>query len=299
MSGIGGGNSRKAEIRGYSNADGRDPSVTVDTVSAGYLHTLGIRLEKGREFTRADTKDSAPVMMVNQRFAETYLQGQEPVGAQVRIDQTWRTIVGVHRNYVYRFPTSDAEPAVLLPLDQDYAADAILVLRTRSDPAAAAGALRRTLHDMDAGLTVSRLMTMEANVGFMLSDTLVSTAVLSAFGTLASILAAVGLFGVLSAYVNQRRREFAVRAAVGATPGDLRRQVLAESTRLTLAGAVLGLLLSLVLARILATQLVDMKADYHVFLWAGLGTAVAAILSSIVPTRRASRMDPASALRCE
>jgi ABC-type antimicrobial peptide transport system permease subunit len=152
---------------------------------------------------------------------------------------------------------------------------------------------------MDAGLTVSRLMTMEANVGFMFSDTLVSTAVLSAFGALASILAAVGLYGVLSAYVNQRRREFAVRSAVGATPGDLRRQVLAESTRLTLTGAVLGLLLSLVLARLLATQLVDMKADYQVFLWAGLGTAVAAILSSIVPTRRASRMDPASALRCE
>ncbi len=299
MSGFGGGNFRPLEVRGVPVESGKHLSVTVDTVSAGYLHTLGIPLEKGREFEWSDDSRSAPVILVNHAFAERYLAKQEPVGAQVKIGDTWRTIVGVHRDYLYRHPGESPDPAVFLPLLQDYAPDLNIVVRTRMEPSFAAAPLRQVLRQADPNIPVFRVMTEDAILGYRFSDAAISTAVLAVFGAFACILAAIGLYGVLAAFVSQRSREFGVRTAMGATPNDLRGLVLGQSTRLTLIGLSIGILLSIGVSRLLESQLYGMKPDHLVYLWAALGTGLTALLSTIHPVRRAARLDPMTALRCE
>jgi macrolide transport system ATP-binding/permease protein len=298
LSGFGGGNFRPLDVPGYAVEAGHHLSVTVDTVSAGYLRTLGIPLEKGREFEWSDDSRSAPVVLVNHAFAERYLPKQEPVGAQVKIGETWRRIVGVHRDYLYRQPGA-ADPAVFLPVLQDYAPDLNIVVRTKIEPSFAAAPLRQVLRQADPNIPVFRIMTEDAILGYRFSDAAISTAVLSVFGTFACILAAIGLYGVLATFVNQRSREFGVRTAMGATPNDLRRLVLGQSTRLTLIGLAIGIVLSIGVSRLLESQLYGMKPDHFIYLWAALGIGVVAVLSTVYPVRRVARLDPMTALRCE
>jgi ABC-type lipoprotein release transport system permease subunit len=239
------------------------------------------------------------VALVNHAFAERYLPKQEPVGAQVKIGETWRRIVGVHRDYLYRHPGEAPDPAVFLPVLQDYSPELNVVVRTRTEPAFAAAPLRQILHQADPNIPVFRVMTEDAILGYRFSDAAISTAVLSVFGTFACILAAIGLYGVLATFVNQRSREFGVRTAMGATPNDLRRLVLTQSTRLTLIGLGVGMLISIAVARLLQSQLYGMKPDHLFYFWAALGIGVTALLSTIHPVRRAARLDPMTALRCE
>ncbi len=301
MSGSGGGNRRKTEVQGYAAPDGKPIAVVVDTITPGFLRTVGIPLAAGREFEWSDEKTAAPVMIVNQAFAGLYLKGRESLGAAVRVDGTWRTIVGVHRDYYYRTPIPPPQgPAVFLPMTQDYNTHAIIAVRTKTDPSLVAVPLRQVIQGFDANLPVTAMMTMEENVGYQFMDTKIMTGTLILFGAIASILAAIGLYGVLATFVNQRRREFGVRTALGATPGDLRSMVLFQSTRLTLIGVAGGLLLSIACAQLLQSMLEGLSTSNPAIYAAGaLGVAIMAAVSTLVPSRTAARMDPMVALRYE
>jgi predicted permease len=300
MSGSGGGNRRAVEVRGYASQDGKPLSVTVDRITPGYLRTLGIPMVKGREFEWSDEKTTMPVLLVNQKFVDEYLKGRDPVGAAVRVGGEWRTVVGVHRNYIYRSPNQPPGPTIFLPFAQDYSAGAIVVVRTKSDPSLVAIPLRQVVLGFDRNIPVSGMMTMEQNVGYRFAETRVTTGVLTVFGLLALTLAAIGLYGVLATFVNQRRREFGVRSALGATPGELRSLVFMESARLTLIGLGLGLLLSIAFAQVLRSMLEGLNSFHPLVYAAGaLGVAMMAIVSTLVPSRSAARMDPMIALRSE
>jgi len=274
--------------------------VVVDTVTPGFLKTLGISLVKGREFDWSDDKTAAPVLMVNEAFVHDYLKGRDPIGAGIRMGGTWRTIVGVHRNYIYRHPYAPQRPAVFLPLAQDYNARAIVVARTRTDPSLAAVPFRQVLQGFDRHLPVARIMTMEENVGNQFVEARIATGTLIVFGIIASTLAAIGFYGVLNAFVKQRRREFGVRSALGAAPGDLRRLVISRSARLVLMGVGLGLLLSIGFARVLRSALAGLTAfDPLVYAGGSLFVAIIAVLATFVPSRAAGRTDPIVALRHE
>ena len=301
MSGSGGGNRRKMEVQGYAAPDGKPLAVVVDTITPGFLRTVGIPLEAGREFEWSDEKTAVPVMIVNQAFAGLYLKGRESLGAAVRVDGTWRTIVGVHRDYYYRTPIPPPQgPAAFLPMTQDYSTHAIVVVRTKTDPSLVAVPLRQMIQGFDANLPVTAMMTMEENVGYQFIDTKIVTGTLILFAAVASILAAIGLYGVLATFVNQRRREFGIRTALGATPGDLRRMVLFQSSRLALIGVAGGLLLSIACAQLLRSALEGLSTSNPAIYAAGaLGVAIMATLSTLVPSRTAARMDPIVALRYE
>ena len=300
MSGSGGGNRRAAEVQGYAPPDAKPLSVVVDAVSPGFLRTLGIPLVRGREFEWTDDSTAAPVLMVNEKFVDEYLKGRDPIGVAVRIGKDWRTIAGVHRNYVYRHPSSPVRPTVFLPLAQDYDAHAIIVVRAKTDPWLMAGPLRQMIRDFDHNLPVTRVVTMEQNVAQQFVETKIATGTLLIFGIIASTLAAIGLYGVLATFVNQRRREFGVRTALGATAGELRRLVLFRSVRLTLIGLAIGLMLSMAFAQLLQSSL-EGAGGFSLFIYAiaVLGIAIIAGVSTYIPARSASRLDPMTALRYE
>jgi predicted permease len=301
MSGSGGGNRREMKVQDYAAPDGKPLAVVTDTITPGFLRTVGIPLEAGREFEWSDEKTAAPVMIVNQAFAGVYLKGREPLGAAVRVDGTWRTIVGVHHDYYYRTPIPPPQgPAAFLPMTQDYSTHAIVAVRTKTDPSLVAVPLRQMIQGFDTNLPVTAMMTMEENVGYQFIDTKIVTGTLILFSAIASILAAIGLYGVLATFVNQRRREFGVRTALGATPGDLRSMVLFQSTRLALIGVAGGLVLSIACVQLLRSALEDFSTSNPAIYAAGaLGVAIMAALSTLVPSRTAARMDPIVALRYE
>jgi predicted permease len=300
MSGSGGGNSRRGDVRGYAAPDGKPLSIVVDTISPGYLKTLSIPLVEGREFARSDVQNSAPVLIVNQQFVSEYLKGRDPLGVQVRIGDVWRSIVGVHRNYIYRDPTQSQSPAVLLPLTQDYNTSAILVLRTKGDPTRIVPQVRREIVTFDRNIPVGGFMTMDENVGARFASDEMGTAALTIFAVFAGALAAIGIYAVLAAYVNQRRREFGIRVALGALPADVRRRVLLESGRLAIIGGGIGLLLSMALGKLLATSVVALSPfDPRLYMATALGMAAIVLVSTLGPARKASRLDPLAALRSE
>jgi predicted permease len=300
MSGSGGGNSRRGEVRGYLPPDGKPLRIVVDTIGPGYLKTLGIPLLEGREFARSDARNSAPVLIVNQQFVSEYLPRREALGAQVRIGDVWRTIVGVHRNYVYRDPTWSPSPAVLLPMAQDYNAGAILVVRTKAEPAAMAPAVRRQILAFDRTIPIGGFVTMEENVGTRFASDEIGTAALTIFAVFAGTLAAIGIYAVLAAYVQQRRHEFGIRIALGALPGDVRQRVLLESGRLAPIGGGIGLMLSAALGKLIASSVVALR-PFDPWLYLAATAAIAAIvaLATFAPARNASRMDALAALRTE
>jgi len=173
-------------------------------------------------------------------------------------------------------------------------------VRTKTDPSLVAVPLRQVIQGFDANLPVTAMMTMEANVGYQFIDTKIMTGTLILFGAISVILAAIGLYGVLATFVNQRRREFGVRTALGATPGDLRSMVLFQSTRLTLIGVAGGLLLSIACAQLLQSAIEGLSiSNPAIYLAGALGVAIMATLSTLVPSRTAARMDPIVALRYE
>ncbi|MGA8027477.1 MAG: FtsX-like permease family protein [Bryobacteraceae bacterium] len=300
MNGSGGGNRRKIEVRGYSAPPDNPLSIIVDTVSPGYLKTLGIPIAKGREFEWSDTQTAMPVLIVNQKFVDEYLKGRDPIGAKVRIDGSWRSIVGVHRNYVYRDPAQPTRPTIFLPVTQDYNTDAIVVIRSKADPSPLLSLLRRVIGEFDHNIPIAHVMTMEENVGYHFVEAKVGTAALILFAVVACILAGIGTYGVLAGFVNHRRREFGIRIALGAMPSDVRTKVLMESALMALIGSVIGLLLSVGLGELLKSELFTVRPlDPRLYAAAALAMGVTVMLSTLAPAWTASRMDSNAALRSE
>lgn len=300
MSMGGGGNGRAFEVPGYSDPASRPRSVVVDAVSPGYLSVMGIGLVSGRDFGATDSADGAQVMLVNQAFARRFFAGREAVGASVKIGSTWRTIVGVHKDYVYRHPQTPVKPSVLLPLAQDPQARVILVARAAQSEAVAAAALRQGLREYDSLMPVMQLQSMNQHLRDRFAADRIATGALVFFGALASLLACIGLYGVLKTYVGQRWKEFGIRAGLGATPWELRRMVLARSWRLCGIGVALGLGLGAGFGKMIESSLAGVKGtDPLALALAAVLVLAASVISSLGPSRRAASVDPVAALRSE
>jgi predicted permease len=295
MNGSGGGNSRPVEVQGFVPADGKPLSITADFVSPGYLRTMGIPLAAGREF---EWNEAAPPVLVNQAFVDQYLKGRDPVGASVKVGPTWRTVTGVYRNYVYRHPFWAKAPEIFLPLTNE--SSAVAVVRAKNDTSAATLALREAIREFDRGLPVTSMMTMNESIGVFFTSSRVVAGALALFSGVALLLAGVGLYGVLAAFVNQRRRELGIRTALGATPGQLRRMVGWQTLRLTVAGLAVGAGLGYLLTRAMVSEFLGMKsAGLGVFAAGFIGFALLALAAAAIPARRVSRLDPLAALRYE
>lgn len=285
-------------VDGYQAAPDEQPSVEYDEVGPGYFATLGIPLISGREFTRADDETAPAVAVVNQAMVAKYWRGENPVGKRLQVKDRWMRVVGVAQNANYRNFLETPQPFFYVPLRQNFSSIAGLHVRTHQDPATMAAALAHEVHALDSNLAVYPTITMREQVDRSTSNQRIAVTLLGVFGTLALLLAAVGLYGVMSYAVSQSKRELGLRMALGASPSSLLRLVMSKSLLLTSGGVILGAVAALGLTRLLGGLLykVSPRAP-RTFALALAVMTIATVAATLLPAWRAARIDPVRALR--
>jgi predicted permease len=285
-------------VDGYDPPPDQQPTADYNEIGPAFLATMGIPLVSGREFARADNETAPPVAVVDETMAAQFWRGADPVGRRVRVKDRWLQIVGVARNARYRNLLETPRPFFYVPLRQNFSATTALQIRTAQGPAALGPALVREIRALDANVAPSELITMREQVERTTAAQRISLTILVAFGGLAVVLAAIGLYGVMASTVSQGSRELALRMALGASASDLVRLVLGKGLALTAGGILLGLLGALQATRMLGYLLYRVSPrDPIAFGSAFLVVAVASFVACFVPAWRATRTDPLRALR--
>ena len=278
-------------------------SLPVRSVTPGYFKILRMPIAEGRDFRDSDTRDAPNVTIVNRALAERYFPGSSPLGKKV-----WRfgrqqppsEIVGVVANSRTGDLTKPPEPEIYLSLWQAGAFSKDLLVRTASDPRAVIADVQRVLRDVDATVAVENVKTLDQVRADSVATRTFATQLLVGFSIVASILTLVGVYGVLSLSVASRRREIAVRSAIGAQGYDIRKLVFTDAFRLIAGGVVAGIIVAILLSRALATFLFGVEStDPTTLISVGLLFAAVALLACWVPTQRAAQIDPLEALRSE
>jgi len=284
---------------------GEGTAATIRTVMPGYFRTVGIPLERGRDFTAADDTPESPYrFIVNQAFVEKYMAGQEPLGQQISIDMEDKNpfgeIIGVVGNV--KEGALDHAPAPTVYYIHAHLAytGMVFVLRAKVDPSSLAGAVRRVIHDIDPVLPVAQMRTMETIVRETFARQTFSALLLGGFSLVSLLLAAVGIYGVLAYSVTERTREIGVRVALGADPGRILALVLGSGMRVVLLGALVGIGGAMALTGLLKSLLFGVQAhDAATFAVVPVVLIAVALLAAYLPARRASRLAPMDALRAE
>jgi predicted permease len=297
----GGGNTRTLSVPGYDPGAREDMNIVTDSVGPAWLRTLGIGLVEGRDFTPEDRDGSQPVVIVNAATVKRYFPGRPAIGASLKIGDTMRVVVGVARDITYRnVAEGSPDPAVYLPILQDYESSAAIVLRTRGNPRAVWPALRDAVGAIDPALALSGVESLREHIATSYFTQRTPAAVLSVFGALAMILAAIGLYALMAFSMARRTREIGIRLALGAPPSSVVGLVFRQGMKLSAIGIGVGLAASVGVVQLLKSLLYGVD-PYDVPTFAGTLVVLlaAASLASFLPARRATRVDPLVALRDE
>jgi predicted permease len=297
----GGGNSRTLSVPGYDPGPREDMSIVADSVGPAYLHTMGIDLLEGRDFTTEDREDSEPVVIVNAAAVKRFFPGGSALGRNLKIGSTMRTVVGVARDITYRnLMEGRPEPAVYLPILQDYSSGAVIILRTAGDPHAAWPGLRNAVGAIDPALALSTVESLREHIATSYFMQRTPALVLSVFGTMSMVLAAIGLYALMAYSMARRTREIGIRLALGAPPRSVLGLVFRQGMTLSAVGIGAGLAASAAVVQLLKTMLYAVNPfDLPTFAATLLVLLAAAALASFLPARRATRVDPLVALRYE
>src|SRR5262245_42450797 len=295
------------QIAPEEKAGDKDSFMTAHAnyVTPEYLTTVGGAVLRGRDFTQFDSETSAKVAIVNATMAERLWPGQDALGRRFKwgADSDFWQVVGVARNAKYVMLGEEPRPFFYAPLAQRHASPVTLQLWTGGDPAALTPAVRDILRQLDADLPIYNVRTMEEHLNdsaFAAMPLRFGALLAGAQGLLGLLLAAMGIYGVVSYVVSQRTREIGVRMALGARRFDILRLVVRDGFRLTLIGLAIGLLVSLGLTAILTKVLYGLTpAATPVFVAVIALLAAVAMLACYLPARRATKVDPMAALRCE
>jgi putative ABC transport system permease protein len=289
-------------VRGTTVTPGSEPSANYRVVAPGYFETLGIPLRRGRTFTDRDAPGAPLVAVVDEAFARRYFPGKDPIGQAIDIGNGtdgFCEVVGVVGNVRYGGLDFTANPTMYVPFRQDVFSTMWIVARTDGDPTAIAPVVRALVRDLDRNLPAYSISTLAEVVSTSLGQRRFSVLLLSLFAAIALLLAAVGLYGVISYSVSQRTKEIGVRLAMGAPRSRLLGMVIGQGMKLVVAGVIVGLAGALALARLLATLLFEVTPfDPPSYASTVIALVAVAALACYVPARRAMRVDPISALRC-
>jgi predicted permease len=295
-------------VEGHQAKDGEDMQAFMNAVSPGYFETMKIPVLEGRDFRESDAAElgdtvSPSVVIVNRAFAEHYFPGRSAIGKRVGFGGGPGTklkmeIVGVVANALYEGPREGVHRQAFIPAWGK--SSAVFYLRTQVASSSVYGTVRNEVRQLDSGIPVYSLKTVEAQLDeTLLSDRLV--AMLSAgFGALATLLASIGLYGVMAFVVARRTKELGIRLALGAQPGLMIWMVMREVLLLLAIGLAVGIPSAMALGQYVAAQLYGIKAsDPAIAGWTVVLLTVVSAAAGLIPAQRASRIDPILALRAE
>jgi putative ABC transport system permease protein len=282
---------------------GQAPTTRYTSVTSGYLRTMDIRLTSGRGISDQDSADTQRVAVINETLARRYFAGEDPIGQNIRVGRgsaNVLTVVGVVKDVKFVELIDPPENQVYLAMKQSPVRYGTVVARTTGEIAPVAAAIRSSIRSVDAGVPVSRILTIDRLISEEVAPWRILTQIMGFFAVLAMVLAALGIYGVMSYAVSTRTREIGVRMALGARSADVLKMVIGQGFTIVLVGLSLGLVGSIAMTRLMKNILFSVSpGDPATFVSvAALLTAVA-LAACWIPARKASRVDPMMALRYE
>ena len=291
-------------VEGQPTAADQRPTGLLRAVTPGYFRTMGIPLDAGRDFALSDGRDGAPAAIVNRALARRYWRDASPIGRKIFLEQIHdgltASVVGVVGDVTPERLGSEDWPTIYLPYAQWPAAAMVVVARTAGPPMWLASTAAREIHSLAREQAVSEVRTMDAVLDRAVADSRFNAVVLCLFAAIAFVLAAVGIYGVISYGVTERTSELGIRMALGARREDVLKLVLGEGARLAVYGIGLGLAAAWLLTRLMASMLYGVEArDFYTFAAIAFLLGAVALAASYIPSRRAMALDPVSALRHE
>jgi predicted permease len=278
-------------------------TIMTNVISAGYFRAMDIPIVDGRDFDDRDHAKAQRVVVINQEMAQMLWPGESAVGKRILIGAESRDpiqVVGVVKTGKYRNLAEDPKPYFYYPMTQRRPGTMQLVMRSNLDPRGLAGAIRKEVQNIDRSVPVSSVKTMTEHLTYALWAPNMAASLSLAFGVLAIVLSAIGLYSVMAYVVSQRTREVGIRMALGANRADVLKMITVQGMRLAVIGVVIGLVLSLGLARALSSLLIGVSGyDVTTFVIVSVLLVLVAFIACYLPARRATRIDPLVALRYE
>jgi putative ABC transport system permease protein len=297
------------QVDGYVPPPGTGAKGDWEIATDGYFEAMGEHLVRGRTITAADRSDTQLVALINETMAKQYWSGRDPVGGRFKIgsaERPWVTVVGIVGDVRHNGLTGVTKEKFYVPHTQWHVSvgspirGMTLVVKASGDPLSLVGSVRREIRRLDAALPIADVRTMDDIVAANLSTPAFTGALLASFAAIAVVLSAIGIYGVLSFLVSRRTREIGIRIAMGAGRTQVVRLVLGRALTLILSGLAIGVTGALLGARVIRHLLHDVTpADPASFLTAAALLVAVAVVASLVPTLRATRVDPQAALRVE
>ena len=290
---------------------GESPVAIYRIVMPGYFEAMRLPLRRGRAISEHDDRRGPAIVVINERVARAYWPGENPIGKRIRLtdEKTWLTVVGVAADAKQSEWAAAPMPEIYLAALQskDYLNDAgahmayiTLVLRSAGDPGDLAAAVKQTVWSFDRNLPISEVSTMERVVANANAQPRFEMFLLGVFASIALVLAAVGIYGVINYSVSRRKREIGIRMSLGATRASVIRMVMRQGIVQALTGAAFGVAGALLLSNLMARMLYGVKpTDLPTFAAVAVVLIAAALLASWIPARKAAQIEPTEALRSE
>jgi predicted permease len=289
------------EVQGYAPGNSEDMNVHRALVPPGYFSLMRIPLLEGRDFSERDEAGAEPVVVVNETFARRFFDGRDPIGRKMRREGRWATVVGLVKDSKYHSPTEAPLPFFYMPFRQFFAPglNFTVFLKTVGDPRAAVETLRKEALALNQDAVFHSKLLSEATMAALYPQK-VAASLLSVVGVVSLLLAAIGLYSVMSYAVSQRTHEVGIRMALGARRGDVLSLMVRQGLTLTLPGLLAGVGAALAATRFVSGMLVRVStADPLTYTSAAAFLALVSLLACYLPALRATRVDPMSALRCQ
>ena len=274
-----------------------------NVVTPDYFRAGGISLLEGRPFSEQDNATSPRVVVVNQKFVDRYVHGEDVIGKQVRLEVSgapteWSQVVGVVNNVKTYSESVEEAPGVYEPFQQRAVGSFSVMVRSRGEPDNLISDLRTAVSQVDPELPLARLMSMTAVIDLQKAGDAFFSRMLGVFALLALLLAAIGIYGLIAYTVGQRTHEIGIRMAMGAKSQDVRRMIVRQGMKTTAIGALVGFAISLPLPKVFGSMFTSLNAsEPRLFLLIPLLVLAVAVLATYIPARRAAQVDPIVALR--
>jgi predicted permease len=290
----------QVSVAGAPATDGPRDEVRIRPVSRGYFETLGVPLLRGRTIGADDRAGAPPVIVINEALAKKYFPNEEPVGKKLEFWGAPKTIIGVVKGERFGGPQADAEPALYPPIAQLPMSDLTLVVRASGDPSAALAGVREAVRALDSDIALYDVELLGDTLQRSVATPRFQAVLITSFGAIALLLAAIGLYALIAYQVQQRTNEIGVRLALGATNAGIAGLILKRAASLALTGIAIGLVAAVATARFLKSVVFQISTtDPAIYVAVPLILIAIALLATWMPMRRAMRLDPAVALHAD